>query len=223
MVILEISTVSRSVEVVTIQTRTMVSSVIMSLTFVQIEMPVYVTVVSQIVLAMEMATPVAATQVSNATLIGGVSGGFVLLVGLVAFGLWFKRQEQNDKAHVIDMDMDYLDDDIVSSTSRSITVDGDGRAPGTKKAKKKQVERMKVREVINAFEEEEDHSSEAEERNTGDEAEPHIFQLPEECRRASRRAAPAVTPTESRQGGRRLTIVTIGKDGAPQGSPDIWL
>jgi hypothetical protein len=209
-----VSTVSRSVEVVQVTTRTMVSSVLVSITFVRVEMPVYVTVISQIVLAVERPTSIVAAQVSNATLIGGVSGGLVLVVALIAFGTWFRRQGANTKEMDVDMDLAYLDDDIVASTSRSITVDGEFG----KKKKRRKAARIKVSEVISAIPEEEDLPEEPEPSDDATEREElPVFQVPQEFCRAPLidQPKPAAAPA-----GRRLTVMQVKGPGA---APDLWV
>jgi hypothetical protein len=221
-VILSMLSVSRSVQVVTVTTRTMVSSVLVSLTFVRVEMPVYVTVISQIVLAVERPTTVVATQVSNATLIGGVSGGLVLVLALMAFGIWFRKQGNNAKDIQVEMDFDYLDDDIVRRTSKTMTMEGGQESPRTRK-----VQRVKVQENIQALQEEEDEYSEYDSPEAGDEVHTYGFQVPKEFwpggggtspAKGQRKSAAQGSPARGRQTGTR----TIRVVQAPASSDGLW-
>jgi hypothetical protein len=165
-VVISIETVIRSVEVVTITTRTMVSSLLVSLTFVRVEMPVYVTVVSQVVLAVDRKTSLLTSRVSNALLIGVASGGFVFMLILIVFGIWFRRQGKDVDQDVLEMDIDYLDDDIVTSTSRSRSTRLD-----REKAKDKTVKpdtRIFVKEIITVVEEEDKGEDDKDEEDEDD-------------------------------------------------------
>jgi hypothetical protein len=146
--VVEVTTVSRSVAMVAVTTRTMISSVLISLTFVQVEMPVFVTVVSQIVMAIERPTSMAGVQVSNATLIGGVSGGAVLLLVLIGLAVWARNQGKNDHVEAVEDDFAFLAEDIVSRT-----VSGTVRKAAAAKTKATTVDPVESMPVVRSDEE----------------------------------------------------------------------
>jgi hypothetical protein len=148
-VVISIETIIRSVEIVTITTRTMVSSLFVSLTFVRVAMPVYVTVVSHMLFAVEVGLSLLNSNVSNVVLIGGTSAGFAFMMILIGLGIWFRRLEKNGNQDVLEMDIDYLNDDIVTTTSRSITLDREKEKDETANA----LSRVFVKEIINAIDE----------------------------------------------------------------------
>jgi hypothetical protein len=89
----------------------MISSVVLSLTFMVVRMPVHVTVISRFAFALETQTGIVPRAVSNASLIGGISSAVIVVVAFVVVILRFVRQQQTDESQW-DYDWSNFDSDL---------------------------------------------------------------------------------------------------------------
>jgi hypothetical protein len=74
------------------------SSVVLSLTFMVVQMPVYVTVMSQFDLVLEKQTGIVSQAISHASLIAIISSAAIIVLAFIVVILWFVRQQQKGES-----------------------------------------------------------------------------------------------------------------------------
>jgi hypothetical protein len=99
-----------------IETVTAISSVVISLTFFQVEMPIFITVMSKMVFMVNVHTTYDDGQVSNAALIGAVGGGGLIVCLIVAAIMMVLRARKHRK-RLSGADQTLVDGQIVGDTS----------------------------------------------------------------------------------------------------------